>query len=172
MLIYHPAFDVYHCAFRIIAVTNIHRVLDFPKFRILDYYLCFPAEVAAIQLPQEHSEIRKAARAAKNPYRGPVGGERTFRELEPIQSAAARLLALTGTLSPTELESGRIVRTGSPLPDVLAKSVKQSSGNFDEIQSYVLSRLAEFPLQGVGGLKQRTGLMEYRYDTTETHSDR
>ena len=118
-----------------------------------------------MQLPQEHIEVKKIAKAAKNPYRGPVGVHRAFRELEPIQSTAARLLALSGVFSISELESsGKIVRTGQQLPNNLVKFVAESSEKLDEVQRYVLSKMATLPLQGVGGLKQRTDLMEHRYD--------
>lgn len=164
MLIYHPAFDAYHCAFRMLTITSRNRMLEFAKIRILDFYICFPAEIASVQLPQEHVEIKKVARVSANPYRGPVSGHRAFRELEPIQSAAARMLALTGVFSPTELENGRIVRTGQQLPEELGRSVTHASSGGSAIEEYILAKMAGIPLQGVGGLKQRTGLMEYRYD--------
>jgi hypothetical protein len=164
MLIYHPAFDAYHCAFRLLTITTEHRVLEFAKLRILDYFLCFPAELVNVQLPQEHVEVKKFARSCRNPYRGPISGTRTFRDLEPIQSAAARLLALTGAFSPTELETGQVVRSGQILPDALLSAVSKGRGSDNPIAAYILSKMAEIPLQGFGGLKQRTGLMEYRYD--------
>jgi hypothetical protein len=164
MLIYHPAFDAYHCAFRMLSITSQRRVVEFAKLRILDFFLCFPAEVANVQLPQEHGDIKKLAREARNPYRGPISASRTFRDLEPIQSASARLLALTGVFSISELEQGQVVRTGQALPDELQRV---SVGDFafsSPLDRYVLSRMADIPLAGIGGLKQRTGLMEYRYD--------
>lgn len=166
MLIYHPAYDAYHCVFRMLTITDQHRLLEFSKLRILDFYLCFPAEIASVQLPQEHIEIKKFAKAAKNPYRGPVSVQRAFRELDSIQSAAARLLALSGIFSPTELEeNGKIVRTGGNLPEELKASIANSTEKLDSVQKYIVSKLAALPLQGIGGLKQRTGLMEHRYDT-------
>lgn len=164
MLIYHPAFDAYHCAFRMLMVTAHNRTMEYQKLRILDYFLCFPAELVNVQLPQEHIEIKKVARAAWNPYRGPVSGPRTFRDIEPIQSAAARLLALTGVFSPSELEQGNVVRTGQEIPAELLRATAIDSDAQEPMTRYVISRMANLPLQGFGGLKQRTGLMEYRYD--------
>lgn len=164
MLIYHPAFDAYHCAFRMLAITSEHRVLELAKLRILDFFLCFPAEVANVQLPLDHGDVKKLAREARNPYRGPISVSRTFRDLEPIQTAAARLLALTGIFSISELEQGRIVRTGQALPDGLQLAYASGIAFSTPLDRYVLSKMAGIPLAGVGGLKQRTGLMEYRYD--------
>jgi hypothetical protein len=164
MLIYHPAFDAYHCAFRMLAITGENRVLEYSKLRILDFFLCFPAEVAGVQLPQEHVEYKKLARAAFNPYRGPVSAAKTFRELEPIQAAAARLLALTGLFSIVELESGKIVRTGHALPEDINFRLSDDLLFSTPLERFVLTKMAAIPLGGFGGLKQRTGLMEYRYD--------
>lgn len=164
MLIYHPAYDAYHCVFRMLAITSENRVLEFAKLRILDFFLCFPAEVAAVQLPQEHLDIRKVARAARNHYRGPINSTRTFRELEPIQSAAARLLGLTGVFSIAELEDGRIIRTGQELPEEFKRLSNARDAFPNPLDRYVVSRMSEIPLAGEGGLKHRTGLMEYRYD--------
>lgn len=164
MLIYHPAFDAYHCAFRMLAITSERRVLEVAKLRILDFFLCFPAEVANVQLPREHRDVKKLAREARNPYRGPINASSTFRNLEPIQSAAARLLALTGVFSISELEQGRVVRTGQALPDDLLRASAGEAAFSTPVDRYILSRMVDIPLTGDGGLKQRTGLMEYRYD--------
>ena len=86
MLIYHPAFDAYHCVFRMLVITSGCRVLEFNKLRIIDFYFCFPSEIAKVQLPQEHISIKKEARGIKNTYRGPVDKNRVFHDLESIQS--------------------------------------------------------------------------------------
>lgn len=48
-----------------LAITSEHRVLEFAKLRIIDFFLCFPAEVANVQLPQEHVEVKKLGVTAK-----------------------------------------------------------------------------------------------------------
>lgn len=167
MLIYHPAFDAYHCVFRMLVISSAVPSLDLAKLRILDYYMCFPAEVALIQLPQEHTEIRKAARTIKNEYRGPVSARRTFRDMEPIQHAAARLLAASGVFDSRQLEIGIVLRTSKVLPDALQHAQALESANSGPavaVSNYVLHKLSNLPLSGSGGLKQRTGLMEHRYD--------
>lgn len=164
MLIYHPAFDAYHCAFRMLTITSQHHLLEFSKLRILDFYLCFPSEIASVELPQNLVGIKKFAKLEKNPYRGPVSRYRTFREMESIQSATSRLLALTGIFSPTALEAGNVIRTGQTLPVELQQAVMSSTKDKNEVVNFIFSKFAEIPLHGIGGLKQRTGLMEYRYD--------
>lgn len=167
MLIYHPAFDAYHCVFRMLVVSGVVPTLELAKLRILDYYMCFPAEVALIQLPQEHTEIRKVAKTIKNEYRGPVSAHRTFRDMEPIQHAAVRLLAASGVFESRQLELGTVSRTHNALPDDLLRAQAlepATSGPVAAVSNYVLHKLSSLTLSGPGGLKQRTGLMEHRYD--------
>lgn len=170
MLIYHPAFDAYHSVFRMLVVSGAVPVLELSKLRILDYYMCFPAEVSGIKLPQSHSRIRKVARAIKNDYRGPLSALRTFRDMEPIQYSGARLLAASGFFDSRQLELGTVSRTERALPEDLVQAIQSesqksagSSRNV-EVRDYVLYKLSGLPLSGPGGLKQRTGLMEHRYD--------
>lgn len=164
MLIYHPAFDPHHCAFRLLSLTDVRRELEFVRARILDFYLCFPAEVASVQVPQSFIEIKRAARAIKNPYRGPVSSLRTFREMEAIQSVAARLIASAGLFDAESLETGWIRRTDQEPPPELANSLRMYLNGLEDVQKYIASSMVDIPLLGVGGLKQRTGLLEYRYD--------
>jgi len=165
MLIYHPAFDAYHCVYRLITITESIRALEFGKLRILDFYLCFPAEVAEIELPSTHREIRPTARGAKNKFRGPVSSLRTFRDLEAIQRAAARLLAASNVFDTDKLEVGMVERTDWIPPENLVATEQQLLASASpELTTYILTQLGSLPLGGSGGLKQRTGLMEYRYD--------
>ncbi|HGA8765958.1 TPA: ABC-three component system middle component 5, partial [Salmonella enterica subsp. enterica serovar Virchow] len=46
MLIYHPAYDAYHCLFRMIALIDHVNEIEVDKARILDFYLIFPALVS------------------------------------------------------------------------------------------------------------------------------
>jgi len=164
MLIYHPAFDAYHCVFRILTISRVVKEMELSKLRILDFYLCFPAEVSGVQLPREHIEMKKTARGLKNDYRGPVSTARTFREMEPVQIASARLLAASRFLDADMLKSGIVKRMDSVVPPALQEMVDRQRETANVVTEYILTKMSAIPLTGVNGLKQRTGLMEYRYD--------
>jgi hypothetical protein len=119
--------------------------------------------VAGIELPSTHKEIRPTAREAKNKFRGPVSSLRTFRDLEAIQRAAARLLAASKVFDTEKLEAGMVERTRWVPPANLAAAGRLASAS-PELTAYILTQLSTLPLGGSGGLKQRTGLMEYKYD--------
>lgn len=165
MLIYHPAYDAYHCVFRLLVITERIKTLDFQKMRIVDYYFCFPSDLQRVKLPQAHTYAKKLAKAAQNEYHDPVSSARAFRELEHIQYSAARLLAASGVLNAEQLELGVVVRSAADIPSDLTSRIEIALSNQDELREYILTKFTEIPLMGDGGLKQRTGLMEYRYDT-------
>lgn len=163
MLIYHPAYDAYHCVYRLIFITNTLRELEYAKLRILDFYLCFPAEIGNVELPQAQQKIRTVARRMKNKFRGPISVTRTFRDLEPIQQSAARLLTASGVFSAEKLEEGTVSRTDWEAPSDFQKVSYTDSVN-SELVNYIVNNLSTLPLGGLDGLKRRTGLMEFRYD--------
>lgn len=164
MLIYHPAFDAYHCVYRMTMLTQKVKELKYSKLRILDFYLCFPAEIAKIELPKDLQNIRAVAKVATNKFRGPVSSLRTFHDLEQIQNSAIRLLAASDVFDSKKLEDGIISRTSRALPKEFSKTTSDPLNQSSTLMDFVLTQLSALPLHGTGGLKQRSGLMEYRYD--------
>jgi hypothetical protein len=164
MLIYHPAHDAYHAIFRALLIVETLQTLELEKLRLLDFYLLFPAELKQVRLPREHASAKKKAEQLFNIYHGPVNGRQTFRDLEPIQLAAIRALAASNLIDHQELEFGHAKRTLTPIPPSLIAPLNLSRERSDVMTDYVLKKFAELPLTGVGGLKERTKLLEYRYD--------
>jgi len=54
MLLYHPAFDTYHSAFRLLLLlwNSGGQDVPFARLRILDFYVLFPAELENMIFPQ------------------------------------------------------------------------------------------------------------------------
>ena len=164
MLIYHPAYDAYHCVFRALFLTEKLPLLEVPRLRILDFFLCFPSEVRRVRLPKELAEARKTAQALVNEYHGPVSMQQAFRDMQHIQQAAFRTLAASKIFEPYELEQGMIKRSQLPLPTELKQKIAEAMQNSSKAIDLVVEKLGSLPLQGIDGLKHRTGLMEHRYD--------
>ena len=91
MLIYHPAYDAYHCLFRMIALINNIDTIEIEKARILDFYLTFPSLVEKIRMPQNHSHIKKIAKKYFNDYRNPINSASVFQDMHQIQISAIRV---------------------------------------------------------------------------------
>lgn len=164
MLIYHPAYDAYHCVFRSLLITGRMKVIETAKLRILDFFLCFPAEIQKIRLPREHSEARRLAQSVANQYHGPVSMHQAFRDMEHIQFAAFRTLAASRLIVSDEFEAGLVRRTELEVPGELHATLVQASIANKTIVDYLVANLGRIQLLGVDGLKHRTGLMEHRYD--------
>ncbi|MEB7538442.1 hypothetical protein NGC37_08940 [Pantoea anthophila] len=164
MLIYHPAYDAYHCLFRMIALIDHVNEIEVDKARILDFYLIFPSLVSEIRIPHNYSRVKKEAKKYFNVYRNPINISSTFRDMHEIQMAAIRCLAATGLIEVMPLERGFIKRTDKSIPDGLLMSMCDFLNAKEEIYTFIISKLSQFPLTGKDGLKDRTNLMEFRYD--------
>lgn len=164
MLIYHPAYDAYHCIFRMLALIDHISEVEIDKARILDFYLTFPSLVSEIRMPHNHRSIKKIAQNYSNNYRKPISIIATFRDMHQIQIAAIRCLAATGLIELTELDKGVIKRTKRDIPDGLLLSMRDFLNAKKDIYGFIISKLSKFHLTGKDGLKDRTRLMEYRYD--------
>ncbi|WP_250478858.1 MULTISPECIES: ABC-three component system middle component 5 [unclassified Caballeronia] len=164
MLIYHPAFDAYHCVFRMLAVAERVPETELDKARLLDFYLLFPALVASIRLPSTLRDARKLAKAEANVYHDPLNAATTFRELRHIQEAALKCIAASGLIDKTRFESGYVTRTDRAIPGELKQKIDAFIEQRQPVADIVLKGLADIPLRGHDGLKHRTDLMEYKYD--------
>lgn len=164
MLIYHPAYDAYGCMFRILAITDVVDSVEVDALRLLDFVLCFPSVFSDFRLPASDQNLRKVVKDLENPYRSVLNKRGAYFGLKEIQEGAIHCLAAAGFLARDELERGRVVRTSASLPFELAKRVD----DFRKAESIFFTKLLEpmlrMPLNGDGGLKDRSGLMEYRYD--------
>lgn len=162
MLVYHPAFDSYHCLFRSIAILEVSKKCELERLRILDFCLSFPTIVQDFRLPPGKARVKKAAAAGSNPYRNPMGARTLFANLLTIQMAAFSCLTASG-LAITDAES--ITRTNIRLPEGIQERCLAFQAKEKTFFDVLLNELLALPLLGPDGLKARSGLMEYRYDT-------
>lgn len=164
MLIYHPAFDAYHCVFRMLAVTEWITELEIDKARLLDFYILFPSTIASIRLPSGLADARRIAKLTANVYHDPLNPATTFKEMRYIQEAAFKCIAASGLIDIKNFETGLISRTEMIIPNELKLKVDAFLMGRQAIAKIVLDGLASIPLRGIDGLKHRTKLIEHRYD--------
>lgn len=164
MLVYNPVFDAYHCVFRMLAILELSKSLELDRLRILDFTLCFPSVVTKFKLPKEFLELRATAKSLENPYREAMGANRLFLSLQPTQDGALGCLAAAGFISRADLSLGRVTRTALSIPKEIEDRRQELVERESSFFSIIIGKLMELPLLGAGGLKDRSGLMEYRYD--------
>lgn len=168
MLIYDPALDPYHCAIRVLTVLENGPIPDLPidSVRIADFYLAYPSKVAEIRLPNSMVKIRKYARELATPYRNPFGLKSAFDRMHPIFQATISTLAAANHIDTDLMKRGFLQRTETPLPADLQKVIREYLTRQSKIRNFIARDLTAIPLLGSGGLKDRSGLLEYRYDPT------
>ena len=163
MLVYHPAFDSYHCLFRSISILEVCGKCEVERLRILDFCLAFPTTVAKFRLPPGRSAVKKAAMSESNPYRDPISARVMFANLTAIQMAAFSCLTATGLAT---LEAGVLTRTQTALPEAIRERCLRMQVQEHTFFNTLLLQLNALPLFGPDGLKARSELMEFRYDPT------
>lgn len=171
MLIYHPAFDAYHAAFRMIAISERVQRLEIDKARILDFYLLFPFAISSIKLPDQLKGFRKEAKKLANPFHDPMDRRSTFRDMRYIQEVALKCIAAADVIRIQDFTSGHVVRSGVNLSKEMHHRVRGFLDEREPASTFVLEKLSTIDLLGAGGLKDRTGLMEYRYDAVEADAE-
>lgn len=164
MLIYHPAYDAYHCVFRMLAVAERVKNTEIDKARLLDFYLVFPGAIEKIRLPSDMRALRQVAKDVANVYRNPVSNSSTFLEMRHIQEAALKSIAASGLIDIDRYSAGYVERTLMTLPSSVEKKLHEFLSVNSLVVDAVLNELAKIPLLGRDGLKHRSQLMEYRYD--------
>jgi hypothetical protein len=168
-LSYQAAFDPFHAMYRglrILAATETTGSLLVDHARILDFYLLFPFRISEIRLTQQHRRFRRLAVAYQNsrPYGDQPDDAQLLYRMKPMQIAALETLAEKKIIDVQKWRSGSIVRTNESLPPALAVRVGEANATESDLMEAISALGSEYQLLGQNGLKDRTGLLEYRYD--------
>lgn len=171
MIVYNQAFDLYHTIFRFLQFLNRFdngSLIETERLRIWDFYLLFPSKIHQIRLKQTESDIRKLRKQfikdSNNPYEKIPEERKIFEKLKPYQLAALNCIASYGIIDKGLLNQQRI--------SIINKEILgQFVGNFEELSpkernviSLMTSHFNQIPLFGSDGLKNRTNLLESKYD--------
>lgn len=164
---YHPAFDAGHATFRYLRLRRGLGIsqIEFDKLRILDFYVLFPHRAIAIRLMQQDLSLRSLAKQTESSagYSALPSDTVLFGRMEPAQIAAAQTMATSGALDEDALSLGIVKFQDFPTPAELEmRVVAANTENFQALE--IAKVLFGYPLLGAGGLKDRTGLLEHRYD--------
>ena len=167
MLVYHPAFDIYNCIFRMLQLLSYTKEeeIAFDKLRIWDFYLTFPSQVSAIVFPADLRNLReKIFKDKTNPYEELSDPKGIFDRMQTYQLSAVKCLASYGFVDSKQLTKNKVRKTGKQIPEELLNQLTNPSIENKNIIKLVTSDFINLPLLGREGLKARTGLLDFKYD--------
>lgn len=165
MLVYNKAYDLYHTMFRILQITEKSTgTLEIDKLRILDFYLAFPVELLEIRSFSGFRKYEKYLNAEKNSYERIIDRKRLFFKMESIQISAIKALISYGLIDPNEYKEGIVKRTETVISETLKARINEANGENHNLITLITGPLASMNLYGHLGLKERTNLIEFKYD--------
>lgn len=165
MLVYHPAFDLSHGMFRMLRLleANPERQMKWDTFRILDFYYLFPHLLEAARLPRNMTKRKRDFGKLGSKYTRVPTPRMFIQQLRGVHESIARSLAAKGFIEPAEFDEGVLVRTERAIPPELLRMFADDVDDAALVHMLAVD-MAAIPLTGGDGLKDRTGLLEYRYD--------
>ena len=165
MLIYSQAYDLYHTMFRILQIMEKSKQdLEVDKLRILDFYLAFPTELLEIRSFVGFRKYERFLKAESNSYERVIDRKRLFFKMEHIQISAMKALISYDLFDANEFKKGKIKRTDVQLSESLSSRIQIANDENQNLITLITGPLASMNLYGHLGLKERTNLIEFKYD--------
>lgn len=171
MIVYNQAFDLYHTIYRFLQFLNRFEnnvLIEVERLRIWDFYLLFPSKVHDIRLKQNESDIRKIRKEfikdVNNPYERISEDRKIFEKIKPYQLAALNCIASYGIIDKTLLNQQRISIIQKDILNEFVKNIEELSPKEKNVITLMTSHYFQLSLFGHDGLKNRTNLMESKYD--------
>ena len=170
MLLYHPLLDSYHCALRTLSLISDSDIdqIEWDRLRLLDLLIVFPHTLREMRVPAPFVSWKITLKEVPEPYETLPKLTRVFYQVAEIQLEAMRLLAASGLIERVALQEGhiRIIKPSGPQERALEAATSKLRHRSERWYRYIVECLVSYPLNGSGGLKERTGLMEHRHDTS------
>jgi hypothetical protein len=138
--------------------------LEVDKLRILDFYLAFPAELLEIRSFVGFKKYERFLKAESNSYERVIDRKRLFFKMEHIQISAMKALISYDLFDANEFKNSKIKRTDVNLSESLSSRIKKANEENQNLITLITGPLASMNLYGHLGLKERTNLIEFKYD--------
>ncbi|MEE2943811.1 MAG: ABC-three component system middle component 5 [Pseudomonadota bacterium] len=169
-LTYNEAFDPYHAAFRFIRLwkgCQLTGKTHFDMLRILDFYLLFPFRLQNMSFFASDRSWRRVSKSYESlkPYGELPDDVSIFSRMEPFQRAAVSSLVKADILSSDAWHSNQIEFLEAKVPTQLEARCAELNASMNDMVQILCELRDRYPLLGHNGLKDRTGLMEFRYDS-------
>lgn len=171
MIVYQKAFDLYHTVYRMIKLLAHFKgdgLIEIDRLRIWDYYLLYPNKMQNIRLKQTEKDVKIVIRdfisSKENPYENVLNDRKMFEKIKPYQMTAIKCLASYGIINKDYLSENRISNISKNIFNEYADDFKNLSIQEENAIKLLTSHFYQMSLFGLDGLKNRTGLLESKYD--------
>ncbi len=167
MIIYHPANDINHCAFRLVTLLSDipGNMTAFERLKILDFYYLFPHFLVDVKLPRNPIISKQALKKIERPYESLPSPRRLMFQLKSFHSSATRSLVAKGIIDKEHYLRSIIKLDTNRIPNTLLTKIREDQKRVTQWYKLLTEFFISYPLDGKDGLKGRTQLVEYRYDT-------
>ena len=171
MIVYHPAFDLYHSVYRMLQILTHFDKSDYveiERIRIWDFYLLFPDKISTIKLKMTEKDIRELIKnyipKSDNPYELLMDNRKVFEKIKPYQLGALKCLASYGIVDKNYLNTNRVTIVSKEILRTYSSKFDALSSKERNAISLLTSHFYLMSLYGENGLKERTQLLESKYD--------
>ncbi len=166
MIIYHPTYDLNHCAFRFVTLLSSikEHSTNRATMQILDFYYLFPHLLADIRLPRNPVATKQTLRKTPKIYESLPDPRRLMFSLKAIQNETARALIAKGLIDRNSYLKNIIKLYIERVPEILRDQIAENEKRKTLWFQFLVEVLVDHPISGKDGLKHRTQLLEFRYD--------
>lgn len=171
MIVYHQAFDLYHSVYRMLQLLTYFDKKEFvelDRLRIWDFYLLFPDKIHTIKLKRDEEDVKKIMKnyilKKENPYEIVIDNRKMFEKIKPYQLTAIKSLASYGIINKEFLAENRVTIISKTLLEKYTSRFEQLSNKEVNVIKLLTSHFYQISMFGPMGLKDRTKLLESKYD--------
>ncbi len=164
MIIYHPAYDVNHCSYRILNILNSigDNKVHCDMLKIINFYYVYPHLLKRMEVfPKPLNYQAKKIKSINDPFELTPNPSNLFFEMSPTQETAILSLLQRSLIN---VENNIISLEKQNMPKELIQVFKNDKFTKSDIFKILVACLPKVKLDGNNGLKARSGLMEYKYD--------
>ena len=168
MLIYHPVYDINHCIYRLLRFleTSSSSQVQWDQLQLFDFYSIFPHLLKKVKpFPRELMAYKKLIMNIPDAYESIPNDKRILHEIMPIQNTAINNLIAKNLINSDDFSKNLVSRSEEPLPRNIVALLKKDSLVQKEWYTLLVNELPLIDFDGRKGLKSRSSLMEYRYDS-------
>lgn len=169
MLMYDWTLDPHHTFIRVCLILEIAskkrcQKIEYDRLRILDFILAKPTFIADIRCDNAWgSSVKSDFRKLKNDY-NQFPKQSLFENMKNTLNTVLAYLESTQVIASDKSTRPSYLITFDALSKNLLDAINSQTSINQKAISLVHNHLIDYQLMGVNGLKDRTELMEYRYD--------